>query len=245
MLLISANPPTSRRKRRRVNPAKKAVRRRVSMARHRSAAQKAATRRLVALNRSRRTKRNPGRSKGVHHNWGPVVKHKRRVNPSHHYKVRRRHHVKRNPGLFGGGGLLGEIFSKNGLMEVGAIFAAPMAIDFAQSKIMPSASGWTRVALNAALAVAGAFAIDKLLKQRRAAVAFGASGLAVCAADAIKIGRGQVSGLSADEADLLARSPASIGYLARGGSLGEMPHMGLAAMPTIGLADDAFGKSLF
>jgi hypothetical protein len=94
--------------------------------------------------------------------------------------------------------------------------AAPMVTDYMQEKIMPTATGWTKVAVKAGLVLAGAYAIDKFLKMRKAALAYGVTGAAVVASDAIQIGRGVMAGLSASEADLVANRPDLVARIANG-----------------------------
>lgn len=210
MILISANPATAKhfkKKKRKATTAtgRKAPKKGASaMAKkHRTPAQVRATKRLVAWTKAHRgTKKNPAKRRNPYH-----------ATAKRHHKVHRR----RNPSSFAGKGLLKEILSKDGLLMVAGAFAAPMATDWLQEKIMPSATGWTKVALKAGLTVGVAFAIDKFLKMRKVALAYGVTGLAVTAADAVNIARGQMAGLSASEADMLANRPDLIAQVASGG----------------------------
>jgi hypothetical protein len=231
MILVSANPSNPLHfTGRKAKPAtgRKAHKKGASpMAKkHRSAAQRAATRKLVAMNKAKRH-RNPSSR--------PKKATKRRTtthhNPYHAPKKRRTH---RNPSLFGGGGILGELISKDGLMMVAGAFAAPMVTDYVQEKIMPSATGWTKVAVKAGLVLAGAFAIDKFLKMRKVALAYGVTGAAVVASDAAQIARGVMAGLSASEADMLASRPELVGQVASG-SLGAPYSAGLGSPYATGL----------
>lgn len=242
MLLISANPhhfTKAPRKKRKTATGRKATKKGGSaMAkRHRSAAQKAATRRMIAANKSRkrRTHRNPTthykatrRRRSTHRN--PVS-----------YRRRRTH---RNPSLFGGGGILGELISKEGALMVAGAFAAPMVTDYLQEKIMPSATGWTKVAVKAGLVLAGAYAIDRFLKMRKAALAYGVTGAAVVASDAVQIARGVMSGLSADEADMLANRPDLVARVAQG-QLGADYAPSLSAPYATGLMESAAAVGSF
>ena len=176
--------------------------------RHRSAAQKAATRKMLAANKARKTHHNPTARKAT-----------RRKSAVHTVAARRRRTVRRNPGFLSGltsGGILGELISKEGLMMVAGAMAAPMVTDYLQEKIMPTATGWTKVAVKGALVLAGAFAIDKFLKMRKAALAYGVTGAAVVVSDAIQIGRGVMAGLSASEADMVANRPDLVARIAQG-----------------------------
>jgi len=172
--------------------------------RRRSAAQIAATRKLVALNRhknpARKRRRNPGNPYAVttvraaRHPWHKVARHRNPI---------RRHH---NPSLFKGG-VLGELLSLEGAMMVGAAFAAPITADFIQETVMPSASGWIKIGLKAGIIGAGTWAISRFLKKNRVAVAFGVTGAAVLVSDAIHLVRGQVSGLNDAQSDYLSTRP--------------------------------------
>lgn len=235
MLLISANPhhfTKAPRKRRKTATGRKATKKGGSaMAkRHRSAAQKAATRRMIAANkaRKRRTHRNPVAYK--------ATKRRRRThrNPVVSYRRRRTH---RNPSLFSGG-ILGELISKEGLFMVAGAFAAPMVTDYLQERIMPSATGYTKLAVKAGLVLAGAWAIDKFLKNRKAALAYGVTGAAVVASDAVQIARGVMAGLSASEADMLANRPDLVARVAAG-QLGADYSTGLAGPYSVGLGESS------
>ena len=159
---------------------------------HRTAAQKAATRRMISANKAKRHK-NPANPKSY------TKRHGKRKG-SH----RRRH---RNPSTFGGGGFFKSFLTMDGALDLGAAFVAPMTIDFIQEKVAPTLTGWTKIAAKAALALGGGWAIDKFLKKRRAGQMFATVGLAVVAADAIRLGRGQMAGLSEGEADYLSTRP--------------------------------------
>jgi len=236
MLLISANPYHHKPRKRSTATGRKATRKGASaMAKkHRSPAQKAATRRMLAANKSRKTHRNPTARK--------ATKRRRRVT-HHNPTVARRRRVRRNPGIIGGltgGGILKELISKEGLMMVAGAMAAPMVTDYLQEKIMPSATGWTKVAVKAGLVLAGAYAIDKFLKMRKAALAYGVTGAAVVASDAIQIGRGVMAGLSASEADMVANRPDLVARIAQGG---YGYNQGMSEPYTAGLSEASGGSS--
>ena len=208
MILISANPSNpSKFTGRKAKPAtgRKAKKGVPSMAKkRRSAAQQAATRKMLEANRRRKTHRNPTARK--------ATRRRTHANPVS-YRRRRTH---RNPSLMGSGGILKDLISKEGLMMVAGAMAAPMVTDYLQEKIMPSATGWTKIAVKAGLVLAGAYAIDKFLKMRKAALAYGVTGAAVVASDAIQIGRGVMAGLSASEADMVATRPDLVARIAKG-----------------------------
>ena len=226
MLLISANPYTKPRKRKTATGRKPKSKGGSMAKRHRSAAQKAATRKMLAANRARKTHHNPTAKKAS----------RRRVRRNPIAVSRRRRTVRRNPSFFSGG-ILGELISKEGLMMVGAAFAAPMVTDYLQEKIMPTATGYTKLAVKAALVLGGAWAIDKFVKNRKAALAYGVTGAAVVAADAVQIARGVMAGLSASEADMVANRPDLVARIANGGSLGDPYAQGLSDPYSRGLSE--------
>lgn len=190
---------------------------------HRSAAQKAATRKMLAANRAKhRNPSNPRRATRKGH-YRAVTHHKRRVH--------------RNPSMFGGMGVLSELISKDGLMMVGGAFVAPMAVDFIQEKVWPSATGWTKILFKLALVGAGAYALDRFVKQRKAAIAFGVTGAAVVAADAVRLYRGQMAGLSEGEADFVSTRPELMSAFINEGGMGEPYRIGMAEPYRIGMAD--------
>jgi hypothetical protein len=178
------------------------------MAKRRSAAQKAATAKMIAANK--RKHRNPSSAPRK------ATKRRKTSHNPHHFKVAARRKTRRNPSIFGGGGILGDLISKEGLIMVAAAMVAPMAADYVQQAVMPSATGWTKIAIKVAVIGAGAYALDKFLHQRKAALAFGVTGAAVIASDAIQIARGVMSGLSASEADMVANRPDLVQQIANG-----------------------------
>lgn len=206
MILVSANPTqfTGRK----ASTGRKAKKGATMAKRHRSAAQKAATRKMLAANRARKTHHNPTARKAVSRKRRSV-----RRNPVAYHRRRRVH---RNPSLLSGGGILGELLSMKGVVMVGAAFAAPMAATYLQNLLMPTATGWTKVAVKAGIVLAGAYAIDKFVKQRNAALAFGITGIASVGSDVMNIVQGVVQGLSADQADMLANRPELIRSIAAG-----------------------------
>lgn len=141
---------------------------------HRSAAQKAATRKMLAANRSRKRVKNPSSRKATRH---------RR---SYAAAAPRRRRIHRNPSTGFARGILGELASMDGVMLLGAAAIAPTAVDFIAEKIVPDQyrSGWTGLIAKAAIAAAGAYAIDRFGKQRKAAIGFavGAGGSLVALA---------------------------------------------------------------
>lgn len=137
----------------------------------RSAAQKAATRRMLAANKSRKRHCNPSPRKAT------------RSRRSYAAAPRRRTH--RNPS-FSPKGILGELASMDGLLLLGAAAIAPTAVDLIAEKVVPIQyqSGWTGLIAKAAIASAAAYALDKYGKQRKAAIGFavGAGGSLVALA---------------------------------------------------------------
>ena len=235
MLLISANPTT--RHKRAASPKGATVKKR------RSAAQKAATKRMIAANRrGKKVTTNPRKRKYHAASRRRATVRTRTVrNP-----VRRRRVIHRNPGLFSGGGVLKEIFSIEGAMMIGAAMAAPMVADYVQEKVMPTATGWTRILVKAGIIAAGTFAIQKFLKKPKVALAFGVTGAAVLASDAVNYYRGAQAGLTTtqvEQADTLAGDPVAIHALASGynpGTLSDSYNMGLSD-PYASAFSNAFG----
>lgn len=127
---------------------------------------------------------------------------------------------------------------------VGAAFVAPMATDWIQEKIMPSASGWTKIAVKAALVGGVAWVIDKYGKQRKAALAYAVTGAAVLASDAVRLSRGKMAGLSDNQADYLSTRPELANLMATG-ELGDPYQLGMAEAYEMGLSEsnDTFGSS--
>jgi len=232
MLLISANPTKAKPKKRKAKPATKprlkkaASSKGATMAkRRRTAAQKAATKRMIAANRRGKTVHNPRKRK--YH----AVSRKRRTvhNPVHHVRRRRVH---RNPSFAGAKSVLKELLSIEGAMMIGAAMAAPMAADYLQAKIMPTATGWTRIAVKAAIIAAGAYALQRFLKKPKVALAFGVTGAAVLASDSINLYQtATVTGTTAALADAMSSNPALAHAVASGytpGVLSDSYSMGLA-----------------
>ena len=226
MLLISANPHHFTPRKRKTATGRKAAPKGAPMAkRHRSAAQKAATRKMLAANR-RKTHRNPTARK---------VGKRRRLSTHRNPVSYRRRRTHRNPSLLSGGGILGELLSVKGAVMVAAAFAAPIAASYIQNMVMPTATGYTKAAVKAAIVVAGAFAIEKFLKQRNAALAFGVTGLASVGSDVYGIVTGTMAGLSADQADMVANRPDLIRQIAGGQLSGAFaPGLGGAFAPGLG-----------
>ncbi len=235
MLLISANPHHFTPRKRKTATGRKAKPQgaKPMAKRHRSAAQKAATRKMLAANRRRKTHHNPTAKKAT----------RRRTRRNPIAVSRRRRSIRRNPSMFSGG-ILGELISKEGLLMVAGAFAAPMVTDYLQEKLMPTATGYTKLAVKAGLVLAGAWAIDRFLKMRKAAIAYGVTGAAVVASDAVQIARGVMSGLSADEADMLANRPDLVARVASG-NLGADYSQGLAGPYSQGLSESGYATGSF
>ena len=192
---------------------------------YRSPAQKAATARMLAANR--KTHRNPTKHRKASARRSVVV-----VNP------RRRRSIRRNPGFLSSApNVLKELFSMEGALMIGAAMAAPMAIDYAQEKVYPTATGYTKIAVKVAALGLGSWLIAKFLKKPKVALAFGVTGAAVLASDVVTIARGTLSGLSANEAELLASQPGNVrelvvaGYKRGLADSGPSYRMGMNAAP--------------
>jgi hypothetical protein len=144
MSLIVVNPTHRKPKAR-----KKAISKRKNpMAKkRRSPAQKAAFARMLA-----------GRKR--HHN--PAPKRRRRVhrNPTHRKVYTRR----RNPST--GGGLMGELLSKDGLMMIAAVVGTPTLTELAVSYLMPTASGTTRSLVKAGLGAGIAYGVYRFVSKK-------------------------------------------------------------------------------
>jgi hypothetical protein len=149
--------------------------------------------------------------------------------------------------MFSGGGVLKELFGIEGVMMIGAAMVAPMVADYVQEKVMPTATGWTRILVKAGVIAAGAFAIQKFLKKPKVALAFGVTGAAVLASDAVNYYRGAQAGLTTtqvEQADTLAGDPVAIHALASGynpGTLSDSYSMGLSD-PYANAFSSAFGE---
>ena len=153
------------------------------------------------MKRKRTTKRRAVARRRVHRNPSPVA-------------AKRRRRVHRNPSgfaaRFAGKGVLSELLSMEGAIMVGAGLVAPTAAAWVQAKVMPSATGWTKLGIQAAVILGGAYALDKYGKQRKAALAFALTGVSALVADAINLGRANAAGVSGYMADYLVQNPALI-----------------------------------
>lgn len=157
--------------------------------------------------KKRTTKRRAVSRRRVHRNPAPVATRRRRVH--------------RNPSLAGRfgvarGSVLGELLSVEGAMMIGAGLVAPTAAAWVQAKVMPSATGWVKLGIQAAVVLGGAYAIDKYGKQRKAALAFALTGTSALIADAINLGRAKATGVSDSLADYLVQNPSLINAAADG-----------------------------
>lgn len=167
-MLIYANPSTRPHKatttptkaKRKRNAASKGAK---PMAKRRSAAQRAATKRMLAANKSRKRHHNPAPRK---------AKSRRRYSAPVASSRRRRY---RNPGILSGGkSFLGELASTQGLLMLGAAAAAPTVVDMVHERIVPDAYrfGWWGLLTKAILAGGIAYGLDRVVKQRKAAIGF-------------------------------------------------------------------------
>lgn len=181
-MLIYANPstrppkatPTPTKAKRKRNAATKGAK---PMAKHRSAAQRAATKRMLAANKSRKRHRNPAPRK---------AKSRRRYSAPVASSRRRRY---RNPGILSGGkSFLGELASTQGLIMLGAAAAAPTVVDMIHEKVVPTAYrfGWWGLLTKAILAGGIAYGLDRVVKQRKAAIGFAVGAGGSLIAQAVK-----------------------------------------------------------
>lgn len=133
--------------------------------RTRTPAQRAATKRMLAARRHR----NPSPA--------PRTYRRRRVaNPAPVAYRRRRH---RNPSS-GGGGIMGELMSKDGLMMIAAVVGTPTLTELAAQYLMPTASGTTKSLVKAALGFGIGYGVYKFVnKKAGTVVALVAAGHAV------------------------------------------------------------------
>lgn len=181
-MLIYANPSTrppkakstpTKAKRKR-NAASKGAK---PMAKRRSAAQRAATKRMLAANKSRKRHHNPSPRK---------ARSRRRYSAPVAHSRRRRY---RNPGILSGGkSFLGELASTQGLLMLGAAAVAPTAVDMIHERIVPDAYrfGWWGLLTKALLAGGIAYGLDRVVKQRKAAIGFAVGAGGSLIAQAVK-----------------------------------------------------------
>lgn len=134
---------------------------------HRSPAQRAATRKMLAANRARKRHHNPSTRKATRRRSYSAAA------PRHH----RRRRVHRNPTF--GRGILGELASMDGLILLGSAAIAPTAVDMIADKVIPAqyATGYTGLIGKAAIAAAIVWGLDRFGKQRKAAIGFAAGSL--------------------------------------------------------------------
>lgn len=189
---------------------------------HRTAAQKAATAKMIAANKRKRHK-NPA---------NPAKYRKRTARRAGTH--RKRH---RNPSA-SSGGFFKSFLSMDGAVELGAAIAAPLAVDFVQQKVMPTATGVTKLGLKAALAIGGGWAIDKFLKKRMAAKIFTVVGLSVIALDAWRYYKatGQL-GLEEQDADYLSTRPELMDALVSTDTSTLRPMVGMSDPYSVNLSD--------
>ena len=127
--------------------------------RHRTPAQKAATRKMLAANRRHRNpapRRASSKRRVYHRNPAPAA---------------RRYTRRRNPSSTGAGSMFKELMSKDGLMQVAAVAVTPTLTELLVSTVMPSATGYTRVAVKAGLGLGLAWAVSKFVSKRVGMVA--------------------------------------------------------------------------
>ena len=145
MSLIVVNPTT-----RKPKAKKAATKKGTTMAKkHRSPAQKAAFRKMIAARRHKNPSHAPARRRRRVH-----------ANPSRRVYSRRR-----NPSS-GGGSLMNELLSKDGLLMVAAVVGTPTLTELAVSYVMPTASGTTRSFVKAGLGAAIAYGVYKYVSKK-------------------------------------------------------------------------------
>lgn len=183
--------------------------------RHRTPAQRAATKRMLAARKHRNPSHSPKRRyRRV------TAKHR---NPSPIRRATRRRRLHRNPALFSQNGLFGELMSMEGLMMAGVVVAMPTAQEMAVSMIAPESTGYGRVAIKTGVGLAGAFLVDKLVGRKVALIAaLIAVGTGV--AETIKTYQG-VAGYGSPNFN----TPSLRGYAARGtlGAVKPRPRLGV------------------
>ena len=152
--------------------------------------------------------------------------------------VSKRRRVHRNPSF--ARGVLGELASMDGVMLLGAAIIAPTAVDFVVEKIVPVQfrDGWYGLAAKLALVAAGAYAIDRWGKQRKAAIGFAVGGGANLLAQGFKMMRVTQKAPAIDpaQADEIARNPSAYDALMSGSyaslnGYGEVPMAGYEMAP--------------
>lgn len=193
--------------------------------RHRSAAQRAATNRMLKANHSRKRTKNPSTRR-------KTASHRRTVSRN---PAPRRRRVNRNPSGGFGRGILGDLASKDGLMLIGAAAVAPTIVEAIAGYIVPAQfnSGWTGLLARAAIAGAAVYGIDKLLKQRKAAIGFaaGAGGsLLMAAYKTYQVQQAVPAATPPAVADEIARNPALYENLMSGDQYGSLNGYSAAPM---------------
>jgi hypothetical protein len=199
-MFVIVNPthkkPRSGQSRPKRKPAHKAIK--GAAMKHRTAAQKRATKRLVAYNKAKH--RNPAH-------------HAKRRNPTHHYKAKRRNvsrgyrAKRRNPSFAGmhkgATNLFARLISKEGLIGIGTIVAAPTVLELAMGYIAPTSTGYTRIGIKTALGVAAAWAVHRFV-SKDAGFLLGLASVGIGATEAIQEYR-----LNAATANLTQYGPTS------------------------------------
>jgi hypothetical protein len=158
LIVVNPSPFPKRKAKAKRNPStparKPAAKKGTTMAKHaRSAAQKAATRRMLAANQHR----NPSPRRKA------TKRRTLRRNPSPMRYARRR----RNPSSTGGGGsLFSRLLSKEGLMMMGAVVITPTLTELLVGYVMPTSTGYTRIAVKGMAGLALGYAAYKWLNKQ-------------------------------------------------------------------------------
>jgi len=146
----------------------------------------------------------------------PIIRRRRRVSAA---PVRRRR-VHRNPSGFASKGILKELASMDGLILVGSAVLAPTVCDLAVDTIVPAQyrQGWTGLIARAGIVGLGAWALDRWLKQRKAALGFAIGGGAQVLAQGIRMARVTMSNprIAPAVADEIAKNPSAYDALMSG-----------------------------
>jgi len=147
----------------------------------------------------------------------PTVRRRRSVAVS--APVRRRR-VHRNPSGFAGKGILKELASMDGLILIGSAVLAPTVCDLAVDAVVPVQyrQGWTGLIARAGIVGLGAWALDRWLKQRKAALGFAIGGGAQVLAQGIRMARVTMSNpaIAPAVADEIAKNPSAYDALMTG-----------------------------
>lgn len=225
-MLIFANPST---------PSPRPARRRTKKKGSPMATKKRKTRRRVS---ARKVHRNPAPAK------------RRRRSYKMHSAPKRRRRTTRNPGAFSARGILGELASMNGVILIGSAVVAPTVTNMAVSYLPENfRTGYTGLMAKAVIVGIGAYALDRFVKSRHAALGFAIGGLGTVINDGINVMRVRqalpptVTAAQEGLADELAKNPAAFRSIMDGNfnslnGLGGYENMPVNGYEVVGLGDD-------